>query len=116
MAGVDSIANHAKLWADKTLQARSHPDNAVSATLPTGEGIERRVHPDYLGHDVKLVDKCIDFEAYKQCPVAPAHSRYGIFALKNPASHQAEFFIVRSLPFGATASVHGFNRPVHAVL
>ena len=48
-------------------------------------------------------------------PVAPAHSRYAVFALKNPSSHRAELFIARSLPFGATASVHGHNKAAMAL-
>ena len=57
----------------------------VTATLSTGEVIQGKVYPDYLHDQVGLVGKCFDFEAAcKQCAVAPAHSRYGIFALKKP--------------------------------
>ena len=85
VAGIDAIANHVKFWADKLLEARRHPEHVVTATLSTGEKIQGQVHPDYLGRDTKLVGKCIDLEAaYKQCPVAPAHSRYGIFVPEKP--------------------------------
>ena len=61
VAGIDSIANHAKLWAGKIIQARAHPDHLIEATLSTGEILQGRVHSDYLHKDVKLVGKCIDF-------------------------------------------------------
>ena len=66
--------------------------------------------------EVKLVGKCIDLEsAYKQCPVQPAHSRYGIFAIKNPETNQAESCLARGLPFEAAASVHGSRRAAMAL-
>ena len=116
VAGIDSIASHAKLWSDKILEARLHPDNLITVTLASRETLQGRVHEDYLKKDVKLVGKCIDLEsAYKQCPVQPAHSRYGIFAIKNPDAGAVEFFFARALPFGATAAVHGFNRAAMAL-
>lgn len=59
---------------------------------------------------------CIDLEAaYKQCPVLPDHDKYSVFALKKPGSEEVQYFLARALPFGAKASVHGFNRASRAL-
>ena len=52
----------------------------------------------------------IDLEAaYKQLPIQPDHERFAVFAIKKPKTAEILFFVARALPFGAKASVHGFN-------
>ena len=53
--------------------------------------------------------------AFKQCPIDPDHIKYGVFAVKEPESGKIQFFLSRALPFGAKASVHGFNRSSRAL-
>lgn len=84
--------------------------------LSSGRTIKGILHDEFRKGVTKLVGKCIDLEsAYKQCPIAVAHSRYSIFALKNPDSGKVEFFLATALPFGASAAVHGFNRAAMAI-
>ena len=45
VAGIDSIANHAKFWAEQILQAKDDPDHTVTATLSNGEVLYGIVHP-----------------------------------------------------------------------
>ncbi len=116
VAGVDAIANHAKLWSDKIQQGRSDPNSVITMSLSNGEILRGALHEDFKHDDTKLVGKCLDLEpAYKQCPVVPAHARYSVFALKDPTTEAVEFFLVTALPFGATAAVHGFNRAAMAL-
>ena len=69
-----------------------------------------------MNQPIQIQGSCIDLEsAYKQCPVDPGDLKYAVFAVKNPADGKIEFYIARALPFGAKASVHGFNRASRAV-
>ena len=53
----------------------------------------------------------VDLEAaYKQCPIHPDDYRNSVSALKDPDSNEPTFFYATALPFGASGSVHGFNR------
>ncbi len=116
VAGVDSIANFAKIWADKIQEGRTSPGGTITMQLSSGRTIKGILHDEFRKGVTKLVGKCIDLEsAYKQCPIAVAHSRYSIFALKNPDSGKVEFFLATALPFGASAAVHGFNRAAMAI-
>ncbi len=116
VAGVDAIVNHAKLWADKIIQGREDPQHHITVTMSDGQVVEGVLHEDFRTGPIKMVGKCLDLEAaYKPCPVAPAHARFSAFALKNPTSHEVEFFLAKALPFGATAAVHGFNRAAMAL-
>jgi putative NIF3 family GTP cyclohydrolase 1 type 2 len=54
VAGVDAIANHIKLWADKIPQARADPKHVITALLSTGEVLQGTVHAAHLHPDVKL--------------------------------------------------------------
>ena len=75
VAGVDAIANHTKLWADKIIEARKNPQQTITAILSTGEMLQGTIHSDHLHEEVTLVGKCVDLEAaYKQCPVSFARS------------------------------------------
>jgi len=116
VAGVDAITGHVKMWADKILEGREHPEHLFKVSLADGSTLEGVLHEDFRKGPLDLVGKCMDLEsAYKQCPVAPAHARYSPFALKNPESGEVEFFFAKALPFGATAAVHGFNRAAMAL-
>ena len=115
VAGVDAIADFAKSLADKSAHAKKHPRHGIEAKLSTGEIAKDRVHDDYLIQSVKLVRKCIDIgPAYKQCPASPAHSRYSIFALKNPDAPNVELFFASALLSGATEASHVFSRAAMA--
>ena len=74
------------------------------------------MHEDFLTGDQKLKGACLDLgSAYKQCPVHPADHHCAIFAPHNPDSEETGHFRMNSLPSGATAAVHGFNRAAEAI-
>ncbi len=101
VAGVDAITGHVKMWADKILEGREHPEHLFKVSLADGSTLEGVLHEDFRKGPLDLVGKCMDLEsAYKQCPVAPAHARYSPFALKNPESGEVEFFFAKAPPFG----------------
>ena len=116
VAGVDAIVNFAKFWSDKILQALESKERSFTITLSDGSTRVGVLHSDFSLEDTKLTGKCLDLDsAYKQCPVAPAHARFSVFALKEPDTGEVKFFIARALPFGASAAVHGFNRAAMAL-
>ena len=116
VSGVDAIVNTAKFWSDKILEALASPSRTFAFHLSDGSIHHRALHEDFSREDTKLVGKCIALEAaYKQCAVSPAHARFSIFALRCPSDGLVKFFFARSLPFGAVAAVHGFNRAAMAL-
>ena len=117
VAGVDAIANFAKLWAQLIHQAKHDEDWRFSVALSTGEELRGVLHPGFREEESnRLVGKCLDLEsAYRQLAVRPSQRHLAIFSLKNPVSGQVEFFECNALPFGASAAVHGFNRAAMAL-
>ena len=103
--GVDRIVAVVKLWS--SLLA----NNNVEVALTTGEVLRGTRQADYCAM-VELFGKCYDLEfAYKQCPLADEENMISVVGLADP-SHPGNtlFFLIRVLPFGASASVVRFNR------
>jgi hypothetical protein len=86
-------------------------------TLENGEVLEGILHEDFgTSQNLEMVGKFIDLEAaYKQCPIAPSDTHCAVFAAQNPDTGEPDFFIASVLPFGASASVHAFNRVATAL-
>ena len=113
--GVDQIVNLGKIWADLIEFAKNN-EGWFKTVWEDGSWSWHQCHADYMEGPTQIQGATIDLEsAYKQCPVAKEHERYSAFAVKNPKSNEVEFFLARALPFGAKASVHGFNRASRAL-
>ena len=54
-------------------------------------------------------------DAYRQCAVSPASSKFAHIAVRNPSSGEAAIFRMLALPFGSIKSVHSFLRVAHSV-
>ena len=114
--GVDKIANMIKMWADLIAKAKKDPHRKIRIKLSTGKELTGTMHNEFARKGMKLKGACLDLEAaYKQCPVHPSDHHCAIFAIKNPGTRAIEFFRMNSLPFGAAAAVHGFNRAAKAI-
>ena len=59
----------------------------------------------------KWFGKCLDLaKPYKQIPVSASSRRSGVLMVHYADDKQPRYFVTRSLPFGARASVYAFNR------
>ena len=83
---------------------------SVSLELQDGRMLTGSLHKDF-STELKWSGKCLDLaKAYKQIPVSASLRRFGVLMLHHPDDKQPRYFITRSLPFGARASVYAFNR------
>ena len=83
---------------------------SVSLELQDGRVLTGSLHKDF-STELKWSGKCLDLaKAYKQIPVSASSRRFGVLMLHHPDDKQPRYFITRSLPFGARASVYAFNR------
>ena len=78
--------------------------------LQDGTEMKGRVHEDWHGR-CALRATTLDLKsAYKQLPLHPADANKTVVVLKNPERSSVDFFVMRTLPFGSSASVLHFNR------
>ena len=79
--------------------------------LSGGERLRVPVHQAWKEVGAKLTTTAFDLEnAYKQLALHPSEYDCTVVTLRNPSSNNAACFLMRTLPFGSTASVLHFNR------
>ncbi|CAE7375366.1 unnamed protein product [Symbiodinium sp. CCMP2456] len=67
-------------------------------------------------HQPALLGKTLDLsKAYRQLGIHPATGEHAVLGFPSPKGDW-EFYLARSLPFGAAASVYGFNKVALAIL
>eukprot|EP00435_Cladocopium_sp_Y103_P025318 s3302_g6.t1 len=78
--------------------------------LSNGDSLSGRVHDDWKGKcDLKVT--ALDLKsAYKQLPLHEADVPKAVVTILGPECNQTKYFTLRTLPFGAAASVLHFNR------
>ena len=78
--------------------------------LEDGTVLGGSIHADFRKHPQWAV-RCLDLaKAYKQVPISEESRPFGVLVLHQHGTGIPKFFITRSLPFGACASVFAFNR------
>ena len=68
VAGVDAITGHVKMWADKILEGREHPEHLFKVSLADGSTLEGVLHEDFRKGPLDLVGKCMDLERLQAIP------------------------------------------------
>ena len=111
LGGVDEIASIIRTWAVST------KDGRVKVVLENGKVLEGELHHDFQKDSgYKLLGKCLDLEsAYRQVGILEAHKKYCVVAVWDSELKKTVYYIPAALPFGATASVIGFNRASRAL-
>ena len=78
--------------------------------LSNSEVLEGSLHPAWK-NNLSLLGRTLDLTAaYKQLAVDPKVGFVRTLVAYDPVKHQRAFFLMNSLPFGATSSVYTFNR------
>ena len=84
--------------------------------LSDGSRLRAAVHPSWRGLEPKLFATAFDLEsAYKQLALHPAEYNCTVVVLQDPANGCPACFLMRTLPFGSTASVLHFNRTARLI-
>lgn len=88
--------------------------NDVRVQLGTGEWLVGTKHPSMRG-ETSLLGRSVDLsKAYKQVGITPNSLRHSVLGVRKSCGTWA-YFISRSLPFGASASVFAFNKLTRAL-
>ena len=86
----------------------------IEVTLSTGEVLSGKKHESMKG-DVSLLGRGVDLsKAYRQVGILPSSVRHSVLGVRKECGTWA-YFISRSLPFGASASVFAFNKLARAL-
>ena len=88
--------------------------NEIQVKLSHGEWLVGVKHPSMIG-EVSLLGRGVDLsKAYKQVGIVPTSLRHSVLGVRKECGTWA-YFVSRSLPFGASASVFAFNKLTRAL-
>ena len=86
------------------------PNGLVQVQKQDGLTLTGPLHPDFKV-SVLWKGRCVDLsKAYKQIPVSVGSRPFSVLIVHHYETGKPVYFVSRSLPFGASASVFGFNR------
>ena len=107
------------LWMLVTLTRYMRHFGEIKFVLSDGTLLEGHVHPAWRKVAFGLEATCVDMKsAYKQLPLSPCEYHRTVVSLWDVCNEKPACFLMRTLPFGASASVHHFLRIssfIHAV-
>ena len=90
--------------------ALDRPDRAVVIPLRDGATLTGHLRRDF-DRPMRWKARCVDLsKAYKQIPVSKASRPFSVLMVHHHETGKPVYFVSRSLPFGASSSVFGFNR------
>ena len=99
------------LWMLVTLVRYMRLFGEVTFVLSTGEVLRGHVHPSWNKVAFGVEATCVDMKAaYEQLPLNPCEYHRTVVSLWDVQRNQPSCFLMRTLPFGAAASVHHFLR------
>ena len=90
----------------------------VSFVLSSGEALKGHVHPSWRRVAFGVEATCVDMRsAHKQLPLHPCEYPRTVVSLWDVDKKKPACFLMRTLPFGAAASVHHIlaNQQLHTV-
>ena len=107
------------LWCLVILSKCLRVGGEIVFSLSNGSELKGHVHKDWMERPPEVKATCIDLKsAYKQLALHPDEYRRTVVSLWNVDANKPSCFLMRTLPFGASASVHHFLRIsyfIHAV-
>ena len=107
------------LWMMVTVVKYMLKFGKVKFVLSDGTVLEGCVHPSWRAAPFGVEATCVDMKsAYKQLPLHPCEYHRTVVSLWDVEQMRPACFLMRTLPFGAAASVHHFLRVssfIHAV-
>lgn len=99
------------LWASLALMRLYSSGGEFVFELDDGHTLRGFVHKDWIDQEVLLHTTAVDLKAaYKQLPLHTQDYNKAVVALWNGEERCVECYVSKTLPFGASASVHHFLR------
>ena len=99
------------LWMLVTLVRYMRLFGEIAFVLSDGEVLRGHVHPSWNKVAFGVEATCVDMKAaYKQLPLNPCEYSRTVVSLWDVQHNKPSCFLMRTLPFGAAASVHHFLR------
>ena len=87
---------------------------AIEICLNLGKTIRGNIHPSFNARPA-LLGRAVDLsKAYKQAALHPASRKHSVLGVRKKTGDWA-FFVSRSIPFGASASVFSLNKITKAL-
>ena len=87
---------------------------AIEIHLNSGKTIRGTIHPSFSTQP-QFLGRAVDLsKAYKQVALHPSSRKHSVLGVKRKNGDWA-FFVSRSIPFGASASVFAFNKITKAL-
>ena len=112
---IDYVTSLCHFITSTIRSALDHPDRQVEVWLNNGGCLKGRLHDDF-GSALKWKARCVDLsKAYKQIPVSVGSQQFAVLMVHHFETGKPVYFVSRSLPFGASSSVFGFNRISKAI-
>ena len=106
---VDYVVSLAHLVTATIHRAKKHPGRCIKLSLKDGSVLSRTLHSDFCS-ELEWRGRCIDMsKAYKQVPVSRSSRPFAVLMVHHYETGRPVYFLSNSLPFGASASVSGFN-------
>ena len=88
--------------------------SSIDIKLSSGEMLQGQLHPSFNAKPA-LVGRTVDLsKAYKQVALHPSSRKHSVLGVKRNVGDWA-YFVSRSIPFGASASVFSFNKITRAL-
>ena len=107
---IDYISSLLHFIASTVSKAQASEEQIVQVVLKEGAVLSGPLHRDFK-ESMKWKGRCLDLtKAYKQIPVSAASRPFCVLMVHHFESGKPVYFVSRSLPFGASSSVFGFNR------
>ena len=107
---IDYVTSLCHFVTSAVRSALDHPDKTVRIPLKDGTILTGHLHRDF-DRPMRWKARCVDLsKAYKQIPVSAASRPFSVLMVHHPETGKPVYFVSRSLPFGASSSVFGFNR------
>ena len=108
---IDLNASDHLVWCAQIVTRFCLHGGEMDFCLSNGEHLRAPVHQSWRRTETKLTATAFDLEsAYKQLVLHPDEYDCTMVVIRNPATGQPSCFMMKTLPFGSTASVLHFNR------
>ncbi|CAK9099135.1 unnamed protein product [Durusdinium trenchii] len=107
---IDYVTSFCHFITTTIKHALESSEKTVEVKLKDGSILRGSLHSDF--HEPCVwKGRCIDLsKAYKQIPVSSQSRKFAVLMVHHFETERPVYFLSRSLPFGASASVFGFNR------
>eukprot|EP00435_Cladocopium_sp_Y103_P070955 s1184_g36.t1 len=98
-------------WLISILCKASYHNGHVDIPLKNGNRLRGRVHEEWSDVGLKCLITTVDLkDAYKQFGIHSSDRSKAVVSLKHETESKAIHYIMNCMPFGASSSVHNFNR------